>query len=191
MPEIKDLRQIRLLASPVRQAIVDTLETSGALSAAGLAAILGYPADALYHHLRLLTRAGFLTSVGRAGKVGRPGAVFALRLKPTRLHYDPSDRQNRSAVTAVVASMLREATRTFARGMLRRPVVEGRRRNLWAGRRTGWLTPSELQELNTLLGRIIQLMEQGTPGREKARLYAMTFALSPFGSDRAVKRPVR
>lgn len=191
MPEIRDVRQIRLLASPVRQAIVDTLETSEALSAAELARILGYPADALYHHLRLLTRAGFLTCVGRTGKVGRPGAVFALRLKPTRLRYDPADHRNRKAVTAVVAGMLRDASRTFARGMLRHPVVAGRRRNLWAGRRTGWLTPSELQELNRLLHRIIRLMEQGAPGRKEARLYAMTFALSPFGSDRGLKRPVR
>ena len=191
MPEIRDVRQIRLLASPVRQTIVDTLEASGARSAAQLARILGCPADALYYHLRRLTRAGLLISVGRAGRIGRPGGVFALRRKPTRLHYDPSNRSNRRAVTAVVASMLRDATRTFARGMLRHPVVDGRRRNLWAGRRTGWLTPSELQELNRLLRRIVRLMEQGAPGRKKVRLYEMTFALAPFGSDRIVKRAVR
>lgn len=184
MFEIRDVRQIRILASPLRQAIVDALEASGPQSVAELGGILGYAPDALYHHLRLLSRGGLLRSEPRQASGGRQCAVFALRAKRTRLCYNPSDKQNRNAITAVAASMLRDASRAFAKAMTRAPVVRGRRRNLWTGRRTGWLTPSELEQLNELLHLMIRLMEQGKPRGRRTKLYALTFALAPFGTGR-------
>ena len=184
MYAIRDVHQIRMLASPLRLGIMDALETSDGKSAAELARILGCAPDALYHHLRLLTRNGLLISKQRANGIGRPYAVFALRGKPTRLRYRPSDRRNAAAVTTVVASMLRHASRTFARAMNQHPVVSGLRRNLWAGRCIAWLTPLEIEELNKLLHRITRLMWTGAPGRRRARLYALTFVLSPFGARR-------
>src|SRR5512142_835327 len=93
--EIRDVRQIRLLASPVRQAIIDALESSGPQSAAELATILGYSPDALYHHMRKLTDAGLVTVAKRPGGRGKRCAVFALKTTRTRLYYNPSSHQNR------------------------------------------------------------------------------------------------
>jgi len=189
MHEISNLRQIRLLASPLRQGIMDALETSDAKSAKELAQILGYAPDAVYHHLRLLARSGLLVWQQCSTGIGRPYAVFALRAKPSRLRYKPSDRRNAAAITKVVATMLRDASRTFARAMAQHPVVSGRRRNLWAGRCTAWLTPRELEELNRLLRSITRLMLRGSPGRRSVRLYALAFALSPFGARRRSPEP--
>ena len=52
---IRDPGRIAVLASPVRQEIVDTLAMlGGEASVAALAEQLGRPADGLYYHLRLL-----------------------------------------------------------------------------------------------------------------------------------------
>jgi DNA-binding transcriptional ArsR family regulator len=187
MFEIRDVRQIRLLASPVRQAIVDALESSGPQSAADLASILGYAPDALYHHLRKMLRGGLLTAEYQRGGGGKRCAVFSLSNTGTRLHYAPSNRQNRIAITAVATTMLRDASRTFAKAMTRTPVVKGPRRNLWVGRRTGWLTQAQLEQLNDRLVEIVKLMESGVPRRGRTKLYALTFALSPFGTKRQNK----
>ena len=184
MLEIRDVRQIRLLASPVRQAIIDALESSGPRSAAELATILGYAPDGLYHHLRRLARGGLVVSAQQPGGSGKRGAVFALKTTGTRLHYDPSNQQNRKAISAVAATMLRDASRAFAKAMKHHPVVAGKRRDLWVGRRAGWLTQAELKQLNVLLRQITDLMEVARPGRRQTKLYALTFALSPFGTKR-------
>lgn len=182
MFEIRDVRQIQLLASPLRQAIVDVLEASGPQSVTELARLLGRAPDALYHHLRLLSRGGLLRSEQRPGTRGRRCAVYALTAKRMRLRYDPSDKQNRAAMSAVAASMLRDASRAFAKAMTRDPVVSGRRRNLWVGRRTAWLAPSELERLNELLHLMVRLMEQGKRTARRTKMYALTFALVPFGN---------
>ncbi len=184
MFEIRDVRQIRLLASPARQAIIDALESSGPQSAAALGTILGYAPDALYHHLRKLARGGLVTVEQQPGGRGKRCAVFALKATGTRLHYDPSNHQNRKAISAVAATMLRDASRAFAKAIKHNPVVAGRRRDLWVGRRTGWLTQRELEQLNDRLHEIVKLMESATPGRGRTKLYALTFSLSPFGKKR-------
>lgn len=181
MFEIRDVRQIRLLASPVRLGIVDALECSGPQSAAALAAILGYAPDGLYHHLRKLLCGGLITAQRRPGGRGKRCAVFALKAKGTRLHYEPSSRHNRKAVTAVAGALLRDASRSFSKAMGENPVVKGSRRNLWVGRRTAWLSQTELEQLNGLLHEIVKLLERATPRRGRTKLYAFTFALSLFG----------
>ena len=182
--EIRGVRQILLLASPVRQAIIDALESSGPQSAAELAIILGYSPDALYHHMRKLARAGLVTVAKQPGGQGKRCSVFALKNTGTHLHYDPANHQNRRAISAVAATMFRDAARTFTKAMKQDPVVHGPRRDLWVGRRTGWLTQAELKQLNNLLHQITSLMEHAKPKRQQTKLYALTFALSPFGTKR-------
>src|SRR5687768_8664088 len=61
---ISDPAQIRLLSSPVRQEIVDTLSAfGGEASVAALAEQLGRPADGLYYHLRALVRGALVLEV--------------------------------------------------------------------------------------------------------------------------------
>jgi hypothetical protein len=60
---IRDARAVRLLASPLRQAMLDHIAAEGAATVAALSERLKRPADRLYYHVRLRQRAGRL--IGR------------------------------------------------------------------------------------------------------------------------------
>ena len=74
---ISNPRHVRVLASPARHELVDTLSAlGGTASVAALAEQLGLHADGLYYHLRVLCRAALVqeiegTSAGRNG-IGSP-----------------------------------------------------------------------------------------------------------------------
>ena len=66
--------QVQALASPLRQDLLDVLETAGPLSIAELAERVGRPADSLYVHVRELLRVGLVVERERK-KVGRHAYV--------------------------------------------------------------------------------------------------------------------
>jgi DNA-binding transcriptional ArsR family regulator len=177
---IEDEEQIRCLASPVRQEIVDTLQALGTASAADLAAELGRPADGLYYHLRSLLETGLVVAAGHRGAGRRREAVYALPAGDgLRLAYDPDNVANVEAVTDVVGSMLRVAGRDFEKGF--RPglaVCEGPHRNLWAARLKGWLSETELEEIHELLRRVRRLLDRPRQSGEQ-RLHCFTLVLAP------------
>ena len=186
MSELSELQAIRALASPVRQAIVDTLEAIGPCSVAELADVLDSPADGLYYHLRILAARGLVTG-GRSPGAARGEVVFDVAQRPTRLRYDPGDRANAAAVTRVVASMLRDALRAFRAAFRPGAVVEGPARTLWAGRRTAWLTEEEVVEVNARLESLVGYLTERRTRKPAGRLFAFTFAISPFGGGRRRK----
>ena len=185
---IADPRQIRALSSPIRQDILDAVAAIGPCSVAELAAALGKPADGLYYHVRRLLDVRLLTEV-REEANGRADLRLDVAHKSLYLEYRPASRTNKAAVLRVIGSMLRSAERTFRRGF--RPdiaVVEGPRRNLWAGRARGSLSASELAEVNALLDRLITLMRSGRRDRAGAPStdrspYELTFVLAPSNRD--------
>lgn len=183
MFEIEDLEQIRALASPVRQGIVDALEAVGPASVAELAEVLDAPADGLYYHLRILKRRGLVVEHPRSARAGRPQATFDVAGRPTLIRYTPHGPERNAAIAQVVGSMLRSALRAFRRSLGPDAVVEGPRRSLWAGRRTARLTPERLEEVNALVGRLTEVLEEGR-GRNEGKLYSFTFALSPLAHGR-------
>jgi len=188
LTQIRDLQQIRALASPVRQAIVDTLEAVGPCSVAELAGLLDTPADGLYYHLRIL-RARRLVAAAEGPGPARVQAVSDAGDPPMRVRYDPASRANAAAVTRLVGSMLREALRSFRKAFRPGAVVEGPRRSLWAGRRTAWLTEEELEEVNAGIERLVEFLSERRARKPEGRLYSFTFAISPFGGGRRRKRP--
>ena len=188
MTQIRDLQQIRALASPVRQAIVDTLEAVGPCSVAELAGLLDTPADGLYYHLRIL-RARRLVAAAEGPGPARVQAVSDAGDPPMRVRYDPASRANAAAVTRLVGSMLREALRSFRKAFRPGAVVEGPRRSLWAGRRTAWLTEEELEEVNAGIARLVEYLSERRARKPEGQLYSFTFAISPFGGGRRRKRP--
>src|SRR4051812_4900876 len=187
---IADARQIRALASPIRQDILDAVTAIGPCSVAQLAVALGKPADGLYYHIRRLLDVALLMEVAGDGNARADLRLDAAH-KSFYLEYKPENRANRAAVLRVIASMMRSAERTFRRGF--RPgvaVVKGPRRNLWAGRSRGSLSAGELAEVNVLLDRLITVMRSGRRDREdmsaKDRaLYELTFVLAPANPESA------
>lgn len=178
---VRGAEQIALLASPVRQDLVDTLEAlGGEADVAAVAAQLGRTADGLYYHFELLAKAGLLQRVDAPGgarryRIGRGGGAAL------KLDYG-QDEASLAAVARVVDKLL-QAARTDFRAALAEPgaVIEGPQRELWAGRNKGWLSPREMAEANRLLSRLQQLMQgPRRPGQDQ--LMSLSFVLAPVAA---------
>lgn len=180
-PVVERAGEIALLASPTRIEIADTLEALGAaVTVAELAAALGRPADGLYYHLRRLADGGLVEETASPeGKRYRTRTRGGERL---RLRYRPGATANADAVGRVAASVLRVAGRDFARALADPDtVVDGPRRELWVARGKGWVDAADLAEINRLLARLMDLVQQpaATPGRARRKLVALSWVLAP------------
>lgn len=173
--------QIRALASTVRQDIVDTLQALGRASVPELAEHLGRPADSLYYHVRALLKAKLLVQVETRQRGRHVEAVYATPEPDKRLmlSYRPGRPASARALGELVASMLRAAQREFDAAIADPAcVVDGPRRELWAGRAKGWLSDAELERCNALLAELAMLLSSPrTPGRD--RLFSLQFLLAP------------
>jgi len=189
---IRGETQLAALAAAARQEIVDVLEQMGTVSVAELAAALGRPADALYFHLRALTRAGLVRNAGHRAQSGRTEALYRTVKPELQLGYQPRNAANRLAVSAIVASMLRLANRDFQRSFQGgRVVVSGAHRELWAWRKVGRLSHATLAQLNH---RIQELAQDVSASRGRGRLYGVTVILTPLDHRNkvdALPRPKR
>jgi DNA-binding transcriptional ArsR family regulator len=175
---IRSEKQLATLVAAARQEIVDVLAELGAVSVAELATALGRPADALYFHLRALTRAGLVRKAGYRSRPRGKEVLYRAAAPDLQLHYEPRKASNRKAVSAIVASMLRLANRDF-RGAFRRTTVtvSGPYRELWGLRKAGRLSRSRLAEVNRSISRLVNTVSGS--GR-RGRLYAITVVLTPL-----------
>jgi DNA-binding transcriptional ArsR family regulator len=184
---IGDARRIRVLASPVRHELVDTLSAlGGRASVAQLAVQLGRPADGLYYHLRVLQKSGLIEELPAEEGGERIYRLAGSGNAPLRLAYDTGARGNVAALSSYARGLLKVAQRDFEGG-LRTPDVtmQGPRRQLWAARNKGWVGAAELEETNRLLERLCELTSKPhSPGRDM--LMSLAFVLSP-----SAKRPKR
>jgi hypothetical protein len=178
---IGKLRQIRAVASPARQDLVDAVASDGPCTIAELAERVGRPADSLYHHVRRLVATGLLVEESVRRAAGRPAVRLTVPGRPMMIAYDPLARGNVAASNEVVATMLRSARRSFARA-LATPGVRtwGPRRNLWGGRAQGWLTEQDVETANALLTKLLAVF-LGRKGarRNGSALHELTFVLAP------------
>jgi predicted ArsR family transcriptional regulator len=171
--------QVAALESAVRQEVLDTIQAAGPLSAPEISALMGRPADGLYYHLRRLVTVGLLVVQGTRRSGRRDEAVYDLPGHPLVLHYPVGAEGAGHPLPRLVRSMLRTAERDFGSAVASggaRP--DGDRRNLWAGRRHAWLTPRDLDRVNDLLDRLVEIM---TRARNPAHgeLCTLTLVLAP------------
>lgn len=172
--------QLAAIASPVRQEIIDVLAGRPGTSIAVIAATLGRRPDALYYHVRELVRVGLLLRAGRGRGKRREEALYRTVAPQLAVAYDPLSPANVARVSKAVASMLRLGVRDFRRGFSCADVaVSGPRRELWAGRATGWLTASEVACANRLMKQIYGLF-QGSHFGPRRRLFGVTLLLVPL-----------
>lgn len=178
---IRDAHAISLLASPIRQAILDCISASGPASIAGLSRQLRRPADRLYYHVRLLEKAGLVVDAGSGRSNRRAEATFDVPGRPMLMKYLPMTPRNRRAIERVIAAVLRSARRDFSRALTSARIrVEGRDRELWAGRIEANLTAGELTAINALLEEILRSMARPRPPAERGRKsYQVTWVTSP------------
>jgi DNA-binding transcriptional ArsR family regulator len=178
---IGQLQQIRAVASPLRQDLIDAVASDGPCTIAELAERVGRPADSLYHHVRRLVATGLLVEESVRRAAGRPAVRLAVPGRPMMIAYDQLARGNVAASNDAVATMLRSARRGFARA-LTTPGVRtwGPRRNLWGARTQGWLTDRDVETANALLTRLLAVfLRRKGKRRNGSALHEFTFVLAP------------
>lgn len=187
---IEKADQLQLLASPVRQEILDCLESMGPSSVGELARAVGLAADSLYYHVRKLAAVGLIVERGRRPSDRRDESVFALPSPRIRLRYDPKHPEQARAVGKIVGAMLRTSMRDFDSGLAsERAVAHGAERNLWGARLKGWLDGAQLRRVNELLEELHDVFNAGGPGADKT-LCALTWSMAPVEAQ-PVRRQAR
>ncbi len=206
LPTVSRPAQVRALVAPARQEIVDALETGGPCSVAALAALLGRPADGLYHHLRVLERVDLIRVVERR-KVGRQVyVVYDVSVRPLVMSYEKPVRS--ADVANCISALQRIAMRDFRRALADNlGPTRGDDRAVWGARARGWLTPEDLRTLNRHLASATAIIRAARkppdPHAESdaesdadaagRRCISLQFILTPSGftSRRAKKRTPR
>jgi DNA-binding transcriptional ArsR family regulator len=170
--------QLSALVSWARQELLDVLSRMGASSVTEIAATLGRPPDALYYHLRSLVRVGLVESAGFRRRAGREEALFRTVAPEIMIRYGPPSAARDRRLTGIVGSMLRLGARDYRRALdSPEVVVTGSRRELWALRTTGWLSPAQIATVNRNIHR---LMGSVSKPRGRGRLYGVTVLLTPL-----------
>ncbi len=188
---ISDPEQIRLLSSPVRQEVVDTLAALGGEASVGtLADQLGRPADGLYFHLDKLVRGGLVEQSKAPDGEEQLYRLAGEGNAPLRLAYDVGPHGNAPELSTFARGLLQIAGRDFDEALKAVGVATyGPRREIWASRNKGWLSPEDLEEVNALLERLSTLTSQPrAPGRD--RLMSCAFVLTPVDPRPRRRRPV-
>jgi predicted transcriptional regulator len=182
---IASKQQLSALTSASRQEILDVLTQMGTASVAELAATLGRPPDALYYHLRILRRAKLVENVGNRKAKRRQEALFRTVARDLKIDYELSRHGHRKTLTAVVSSMLRLGIRDFRNAIRNEAViVAGKHRELWALRKTGWLTKSDLTGVVESVERLGQSVARPSG---IGQLYGITILLTPLNRRRKSK----
>ena len=159
---VTDRRQIRALASPVRQEIVDALSASGPATVSQLASQVDLRPDRLYFHLSHLERVGLVKRSGSVPSGRRPAAVFTLAGSSLKVTAASPSRAHREAVADVVDGVLRLARRNARRALVDGgAVLQGRRRNTFGAGARGWLTAAETRQAAALTERLVELHRRG------------------------------
>jgi len=168
--------QLRALYAPVRQEVLDTLEAAGPCTIRDLSRLLGRAATALYTHVAVLERVGLVVARGERREGRHVATVYDAAARPNRLDYDGPG--GRTPIVKIVASAMRLSQREFARACVGHARANGSTRLVWGGRARGWLTASEVRELNGLLDRAQALLRGARP-RPRTRAISLGFVLSP------------
>jgi DNA-binding transcriptional ArsR family regulator len=182
---IDQLDQIRALIAPARQEIIDAMETSGPTTVAAIGAMLGRAPDSLYHHIRVLLNVGLIKQVETRISGRTRQAVYELSGSSMEIHYNLQDSQVRDSLIDLSRSMTRIAQRDFSRAARRGDaIVEGARRNLRSARMVRALDDGQLEEINRLYARIVEIMRTDGRGDREQRPYAVTFLVAPLERKR-------
>ncbi len=181
---IRSAAQARALVFPARQEIIDALDAAGPCSVSALASLVGRAPDGLYFHLRRLEASGLIKQCGRARQGRHAWATFDVTERPVRLDYEalPAD-----SVGAIIAAAMRLGMRDFRHAMRKGgSVVRGPGRTLWGARIKGWISPTRIRRINSLLNELRDLMHNRGPAKGATPM-SISFILAPASlSERAV-----
>lgn len=188
------------VSSPARFELLEFMRLLTPCSLADLGRAMARAPDSLYHHMRVLCRAGIAVRTGdravggdasissggggatgrkEGRREGRREAVFDLARRQFRFEIDPVTGRNVQAVKRITAMLTRLTSRAmshaFDAGL---PVGEGPAKQIWARAETAWLDDAALAEANAHLVALDAIFERGRVDR-RGRLFYLSFFLAP------------
>jgi len=179
--QIKSPAAWRAILSPVRREIVEAMQELGPCPIADVAAASGRPADALYRHVSILVKAGFLVDAGTRKGKRNPERLYDAAandfLAPNVRRAGAADERQMIAATA---EALAKATARSMRASATagRLACDAASRNFAVTHYLTWLTTSRFEEVRSLLLRINEIVEAGR--REQVgELYESLAILTP------------
>ncbi len=169
------------ISSPVRFQMIEFMRMVAPCSLAELGRAMGRPADGLYHHARLLSRAGLIVRAVPVDASADPRAEAVYRLPATKIRFDANPAAGRSA--APIRKMMAGLCRMTDRGLAHVidagiPVGDGSAKQVWARAETAWLTEAALAEVNEHFAAIDAIFERGRRVRA-GRLFQCSLFLYP------------
>lgn len=180
--------QVRALASGVRASLVEALLTRGPAPVRVLAAHLARSPESLYHHLRILERAG-IVRVDSIRPVGRTKeAIYALVSTRLRLDRSKSSPAMRRARASAGAAMMGAATRRL-RAAINAGLDEGDAQSKRARIETVIvrLSPEARRELHACVDALWAFLREHAASEGEG--CAVTVAIAPAGSPGQRGRP--
>jgi hypothetical protein len=176
---VRGLRQLAVLASAVRQELVDAFAAHGPCAIADLAPLLGRTPESLYFHVRKLLAVGLLRGAGRRRRGSREEALYRTPGRRMVLDVTRLGPRRREALIRIVQASLRLVPRDVTRGM-RAPgaVMAGPARTVYSARVQGWLSAAERARIVELFEAIERVMSAARPGPGRT-LTAVAIALAP------------
>lgn len=181
---IRSAEQLRVLGSPATLEVFESLQSGGAATARQLAPRINRKANTLHYHLRKLVRLGLVEAVGSRRSGARTETIYDVTADSFEGPTAPRDPILREATNDVVASLLRLATRDYARASENSEslVQSGKHANIATHRCKGWLPKRVLAEVNAHLDAVRDIFkEHREPGR--GELCALTLVLTPLSQD--------
>lgn len=182
------LKQLEILTSPVRLAIVQRLEIDKQATAREIARRLGRPVTSLYHHLQQLEDAGVLRVVGERKGARRPEAVYAMVAEYLSSAQAVKTSLGRKTYARAAARVADAGARAFSAAVAHgAPRFEGDGRNAMVRYFLVRASKQKLAALNRLLG---ELEDVATHSGDEGEEIQLTILLSPC-TRRSFNRPPR
>lgn len=183
---LKTKAQWAAMASPIRIQIVDRLRMLGAAAVPAVAASLGRRPDGLYHHFRLLDRAGIIRADGWERIGSHAQALYRLA---GEIRFPIQSRTGRGLGTMrdVTGALFRSADRGVAAALAKGGLKEaGPEKDLWCRVHTARLGPADLAKVNALFAQVESVLVSAHD-RPGDRVFTVLLGLWPDvqGRERA------
>lgn len=174
---INRLDQLEALKSCVRDRICDVVCQAGELTAQEIATRLGIKPTAIYPHLDLLVEVGLLIERDQVRTNKNFARSFGAPATHLRLDRESKDPAVQSAICAILASQLRQASREFQNAIESKsdPDHDSGLGIAWL---TGWMDTKSITRAKALLDELDDLFMIDEPGPGKT-LYALTYVARP------------
>lgn len=185
--------QWEALSSPRRVEMVQTLQSRGPLALAEVAHLLDAAPDGLYHHARLLERAGLIRAVASRRVGTRTERLLDVTAERLRLDVDVVEDRNSDRLLRLLGVYARRAERHLRAALaVRSGRLDGPAPDIVVHADAAWLDDEDLARVTQLLDELRSIFEHGR-SRRQGRLCSLTMAMSPLvrARDSAARRTKR